>query len=373
MAPEFGNAFRHLPIVPTHVLKKHRVHEPLDTRFRSAARLLQALWREDRGLPLGSYIGEDGKPRKLGSRTTEKAGHAGANFLTADIAHFTWREVAYREIGAMMDESRLRTNLLSSMALTFNLLAPLALNKVAADTLLYALLKDFRGATQDIIFEHSPGRGDPRFTNDYSAFDALIRYTKSDGRQGFVAIETKYSESMSEPTPRINSRYGELADASGLFVDPQDPTLRANPLQQLYREHLLAQSMIGAGFYDEGYFLLIGPALNHLVQDAGTAYRGHLRELEDGKVRFANVTLEEAIEAIRYSDPSHAEALYRRYCDFWAVDGELELNAPSFGSRRKTAARTPANAIDKDDAALPDERIPKRPAGPKKQSVAAAE
>jgi hypothetical protein len=50
MAPEFRSPFCQLPIIPTRVLKKHRVHEPLDTRFRSAARLLQALWREDRGL-----------------------------------------------------------------------------------------------------------------------------------------------------------------------------------------------------------------------------------------------------------------------------------------------------------------------------------
>jgi hypothetical protein len=61
MAPEFGKPIHQLPLVPANVLKKHRVHEPLDTRFRSAARLLQALWREDRGLPI------DGKRRKLGS------------------------------------------------------------------------------------------------------------------------------------------------------------------------------------------------------------------------------------------------------------------------------------------------------------------
>jgi hypothetical protein len=100
MVPEFDKPFQQLPLIPTHVLKKHRVHEPLDTRFRSAARLLQALWREDTGLPLGSYIGESGQPHKLGSRITEKAGIAGGNFLTAEIAHYTWREVAYREIGA---------------------------------------------------------------------------------------------------------------------------------------------------------------------------------------------------------------------------------------------------------------------------------
>jgi hypothetical protein len=58
MAPEFGKPIHHLPLVPAEVLKKHCVHEPLDTRFRSAAGLLQALWREDRDLPIDSYIKE---------------------------------------------------------------------------------------------------------------------------------------------------------------------------------------------------------------------------------------------------------------------------------------------------------------------------
>ena len=53
MAPEFGKPIHQLPLIPADVLKKHRVHEPLDTRFRSAARLLQALWREDQDLPIG--------------------------------------------------------------------------------------------------------------------------------------------------------------------------------------------------------------------------------------------------------------------------------------------------------------------------------
>jgi hypothetical protein len=46
-----------------------------------------ALWREDRGLPIGSYINEAGKRRKLGSRISVAAGRAGGNFLTPEIAH----------------------------------------------------------------------------------------------------------------------------------------------------------------------------------------------------------------------------------------------------------------------------------------------
>jgi hypothetical protein len=93
-----------LPLGPANILKEHLVHEPLDPRFRAAARLLQSLWREDRGLPIGSYVNEDGKRRKLGSRKlSEAAGKAGANFLTPKIAHIARRETAYREIGGLTD------------------------------------------------------------------------------------------------------------------------------------------------------------------------------------------------------------------------------------------------------------------------------
>ena len=66
----------------------------------------------------------------------------------------------------------------------------------------------------------------------------------------------------------------------------------------------------------------------------------------DGKVRFANLALEDVIETIRLSDPAHADALHHRYCNFWLVDGALELNAPTFGPAhpRTRQRRKPANA-----------------------------
>ena len=97
MAPEFGKPIHQLPLIPVNVLKKHHVHEPLDPRFRSAARLLQALWREDQDLPIGSYVNEDGKRRKLGSRISEAAGEAGGNFLTLEIAPSALRLLAVRD------------------------------------------------------------------------------------------------------------------------------------------------------------------------------------------------------------------------------------------------------------------------------------
>jgi len=339
MAPEFGK--------PIHHCHSSRQPSSRNITFTSRsirgsdppARLLQALWREDRDLPIGNYVGEDGKRRKLGSRISEPAGKGGGNFLTPEIAHIARRETAYREIGALIDAERLATNLLSSMPLAFNLLAPWGHALERASSYLIELLPAFTGSAHQLLFEHSPGRGNPKFTGDYTAFDALIRYTDFHGRNGFVALEIKYSESMREPMPELKPRYDELSDASGLFTDPAAAALRSNPLQQVWREHLLAQSMIGDGLYDEGYVVVIAPALNYHVQDAADAYYTHLREPEDGKVRFVNLTLEDVIEVIRLSDPEHAEALHRRYCDFWLVDVELELNAARFGVPAKRTAR----------------------------------
>jgi hypothetical protein len=106
------------------------------------------------------------------------------------------------------------------MPLTFNLLAPWGHSLERASSYLIELLPAFTGTARPLLFEHSPGRGNPKFTADHTAFDALIRYLDSQGRNGFVAFEIKYSESMREPMPELKPRHAELSDASNLYVDP---------------------------------------------------------------------------------------------------------------------------------------------------------
>jgi hypothetical protein len=330
MAPEFGKPIHHLPLIPANVLKKNRVHEPLDTRFRSAARLLQALWREDRALPIGSYVNEDGKRRKLGSRISEAAGRTGGNFLTPEIAHTAPREAPIGRSARSLMQSGSRQTSCRACRSRSTCSRPGGHSLERASGYLIELLPAFTGAARQLLFEHSPGRGNPKFTADHTTFDALIRYSDGQGRNGFVAFELKYSESMRESMPELKPRYDELSNTSNLYVDPAAAVLRTNPLQQFWREHLLAQSMIDHGLYDEGYLVTIAPALNYHVQDAAEAYQAQLREPEDGKVRFANVALEDVTETIRLSDPAHAEALHGRYCNFWLVDGERSWpNRPS--------------------------------------------
>ncbi len=317
----------HLPIIPNSILRRHHVHEPLDHRFRAAARLLQSLWRIKQGLPMGQYALRSGTKRRLGSRIAEREAAAGANFLSPDIALLARREVAYREVGALYDEHRLWTNLLSSMPLTFNTFGPLRLDLDLATRMIRALCRDLVDATViAILFEHAPGRGEAGRTGDHTAWDAAINYQRANGRRGFLAIEVKYSEAMTEAARELSPHYAKLAAESGLYRDPAAEALQRGGLQQLYREHVLAYATVAHGDeYDEGRFIVLAPALNRPVQKAIRAYTKQLAEPASDTIGFEHWTLEAFVDQMRACGAEvYADKLHERYLDWNTVDRELE-------------------------------------------------
>jgi hypothetical protein len=316
MIPVDDKPITQLPIVPAAVLMKHRVFEEYDNRFRSCARLMQSLWRQNQKLPIGTFIPRAGRKRTIGSLISTAAGTEGRNFLTPAIAEIARLETAYQEPGALIDQTRLFCNLLSSMPLTFNAFAPLRRDRDLAARVLRAIIPgiDIK-AVRDILFEHSPGRQDPTLTGDRSAFDVAFIYERGDVQTAFIAIEVKYSETGTEPAPpELNPRYTDLAHSSGLFKDPDHAALRVNPLQQLFREHLLAQAAVIRGDYAEAYFVLVAPRLNHLVQNSAALYTSVLAKPTAGQVPFVNVELEQLVDALGWAGAhDHAAALHERY------------------------------------------------------------
>lgn len=308
-----------LPLVPEATLRKHGAFVAYDTRFRACARLLQSLHREALGLPMGGFIDGVGKRRRYGHLISQADAAAGANFLNEDILRFTSKTLAYREPGALIEDRRVYGNLLASMPLAFNLFGALKLDGDLADRWVREVYPAFEGKVSHIQFEHSPGRGESRFTDDGTAFDVFISLRLDDGRKAFLAVEVKYSEGMAEAEPRMRPRYDELSIQSGLFRNPDDPALRRNPVQQLWRQHMLAQAMVMSGLYDTGAFLIVGPERNGELQRAADRYKAMLA-VNDGSVPFQGVTLETAIAAVALAgNTAHAAALTHRYTDFGPV------------------------------------------------------
>lgn len=314
-----------IPLVPEPILSQHRCLEPDDTRFTAAARLLQSLWRQDQNLPIGRHRSPSGETREIGSRLSMAAGRAGANFLDPSIASLVRRELIYREIGACIDADRLFRNMLSSMPLVFNLFGLLKRDPELATWVMRLVLPSFTGTVTQVLFEHSPGRGNPAFSADYTAFDAFVRYHTEDGKRGFIAIEQKYTETLQETTQPTRPHLDQLSEQSGLYKDPHAKSLRNNPCQQLWREHLLAASMIQRGIYDEGTFVVIAPRLNWYAQNGIAAYARHLKKAEPGQPAFTGIFLERFIEAIGTAgEPDYAQRLHQRYADFARIDQMID-------------------------------------------------
>ena len=182
--------FGRVPFVPQKILSKHKAYEGSDNRFRAAARLRQALLREQRGWPIGHYLTAKGTRRKLGNYVAPDPGQA-ANFITPEIARLVRREVAFREDGALIDEARLWRNLLSSAPPVFNILGPLKLDLRLATRVLRSLCPDLVHRVTEVLFEHSPARRHPLFLHDRTAFDAVFKCRTIDGQSGFISVEIK--------------------------------------------------------------------------------------------------------------------------------------------------------------------------------------
>jgi hypothetical protein len=353
-----------VPLVPEGILRRHHAFISTDTRFRSAARLLAAYWREDQGIPIGFHVTDEPNPKhiKLGSRLRLDAARTGQNFISPEVFSLVRHSLLLREEGAMIDEDRLYSNALSSMPLCFNLLGPLALDLGLATKVFAAVLPGFVQTVERIDFETSPGRRDPRFLDDGTALDAALQVVTPDGEPATVFIEMKYSEGMSGPVARHRPRYDEASREVRLYRDPDAMVLRSTALEQLWREHMMVQRAVDLGVVGKALFIGIGPRLNRRVQGAFKAYQAELANPEPkddlDRVPFIGVTIETIIEAMAMAGAvSTARKLWDRYCDFgrvlfWAMTPPPSAPVPHASNDNPTKAaakvrRTVAGTIDR--------------------------
>ena len=313
-----------LPLLPADLLRRHHCEQPLDTRFRAVARLRQSLWRQAHGWPCGHIADQQGELRRLGSRLTPRVAKRGVNIIDATLVPHVRREVAYREVGAFIESERLWGNLLASQPLAFSLLLPLKRDLPLATAVFTRLLPDFVGTVSDLLFEHSPGRGNPAYTGDNTAFDALVRCTTPAGQTACVAIELKYSEAPGGMTAPALPRWTELSRAAGAFRDPDSPQLRTGTLEQFWREQLLLTALLQHGAYERGRLLVIAPALNREVQQALTVYAQQLVSADPAETAFQAVTLEQFVATLAEAGADEiAGRLTERYLDFTPVHAAL--------------------------------------------------
>lgn len=301
-------------------LVRYKAAEATDgTEFRKKARLMASIWREARDLPPGVHRvrHRDGTVvcRELGSRLD--LGHAkrtGANFLTPAIRRQARDRLAHPEHHELIQERRLWADLLSSQPMCFNLFGELAADLELATSAARAWWPGRVERVCELRFEWSPGRLDPRYLGNRTAFDAVLRHTSPDGGYGFIGIETKYHERAERPKPlrpeRLQ-RYAEVTERSGMFRPGWEQALARTDLQQIWLDHLLALSMVPG--WGSGMFVLLYPAANTSMAGAARRYADTLL----GTTTFEHRTLDAMTERLRkVTNAGWLAAFEDRYLDF---------------------------------------------------------
>lgn len=264
-----------------------------DNEFQRNARILQSVWRADRGYAAGDHNGA-----QLGSRLPMPwARDELANYMTDNIKDVVRLEVLdpVRSSGKAYAKPRVFNDLLSSQPLCFNLFGELHRDFNLATAVFNHLTRGRVGKVTGMEFEYSPGRQNPKFLSDSTAFDVYAEYVTPAGAAGFLGIEVKYHEDMRDAPARHRPRYDEVASAMDCFSASGMGRLRSKPLQQVWRDHMLAGSILLAGGYGDGLFAILYPKDNVHCHKVVREYKSCLTDDRS----FTSWTLEGVIDALR--------------------------------------------------------------------------
>lgn len=301
-----------------------------DSKFVAKCRKLQSIYRIEIGEEICPYVDRYGNVHYYGNYISDgetPKENCWKNFLTEDAFNYAKYRVDNRQKYETIEKDRLFNNLLSSQPMAFNLFCPLRhmleeSPETATKVIKTALPKHPIHRVIKVDLEFIP-ENYTKLTGDKSAMDAIIEFKDKDGKDGFIAIETKYSENLGS-----NAAYD--IDENG-NKRPREQSLKAirqlrcfNPdvemrilegkvkLTQIYRNFLLSETY-GKWNTLESYSIILAPK-NHPSTD--NEVNSLLRELrEEYKNKIEEINLEDFVERIISVCPEEYATIFERFYD----------------------------------------------------------
>ncbi len=227
---------------------------PGDKPFAKRMRLKQSNYRANvLKLPFGLGPTKN-STSKYGNMLNETDANSGANFLSPKIFEVVKERV--RQGHGAIDDFRLLCNMLSSQPMCFNLFGMMKKGLKLATVFWKKHFPDVVDRVIRVEFEYAPQPAS-EYLNDRTAFDAYFEYDAVNGGKGFIGVEVKFTEPFSQKEYDTD-RYRELAAMSGSpFRSQNEHDLADIRWNQLWRDHLLAFSLLvhpsivhGGGLYD---------------------------------------------------------------------------------------------------------------------------
>ena len=286
-----------------------------DSPFVADCRKLQSIYRYEIGEEIHPYTDRYGNVHYYGNyiRNGENPKDGcWKNFLTEFAFNYAKERVnpENKKPYETIESDRLFNNLLSSQPMAFNLFCPLRQMREespeTATKVIKAALPSYSiHEVTDVDLEFIP-ENYKDLTGDKSAMDAIIRFEDEQGKKGFIAIETKYSENLGtnaaydkdkngNKTPRKQSLKA-VQELNCFKSDVESRIINGEVrLTQIYRNFLLSEKF----GHDEGlnsYSIILAPR-NHPSTD--NEFKSLYNELkEEHRTKINSMHLEDFVNAI---------------------------------------------------------------------------
>ena len=310
-----------------------------DSPFVADCRKLQSIYRHEIGEEIRPYTDRNGNVHYYGNYIsggeTPKDG-CWKNFLTEDAFKHANERVENKKKYETIEKDRLFNNLLSSQPMAFNLFCPLrqmfeespeTATKVIKAALPGYPIHEVTGVDLEFIPKNYKD-----LTGDKSAMDAIIKFEGEDGKKGFIAVETKYSENLGtnaaykmdvngKKIPRSQS-IDAIRKLRCFTPDVEKSIMEGNiPLTQIYRNFLLSETY---GLKEElqSYSIILAPKEHPTTE---TELKSLVDNLSDGyKDKIKRVYLEDFVNAIINNCPDKYRVVFERFYDRYLNFEKLE-------------------------------------------------
>lgn len=320
-----------------------------DNMLQAGLRLQQSWWRQEcQGI---RDAGRLYPPRKTGRRPRSRnplvtsmlpdtTQSFGPNLMSQEsVAAYKDALLGLNSAAGIINEDRLRRNLLSSQPLCFNVFG--FLSRVNPNALL-PWVRGFAPTASSISriqLEHAPSAaelGEPPLGG--SAFDAFVEYALPGGALGFIGIETKYHEDLARglkvpaEESRARAKCIRETELRPWRAGASDNLLADRKNLQFWYNQLLAQRTFelvkdstGSRRYTEYSEVVVACRQDDSARNVVRTVAAQLAEGNQGTLQFA--ALDDVISAVTGYEEWKAD-LRRRYTDFSPIQDHLPPGSP---------------------------------------------
>ena len=241
---------------------------------------------------------------------------SGRNFVSPAAYRYALQRTIDKNINydLTIDTYRLFNNMMSSMPMCFNMFSDLRelliTDKESCSEICRSLFReiDWISTVEYIGVEFIPTPTE-KYTNDKTAFDAVIIVKDDKNNKGLISIETKYTDLLGSNSSKNISKKNKIIEKYKLFNSETTKKLKETGYKQIYRNYLLTFSYAKFNKFKHFCNIIISPSEDELSKEEILELKNGLKK---NKETIAKIDLEDFIERGIGSNSKSISSIFKK-------------------------------------------------------------